>query len=439
MPTSEPTSPGAVVADYESARSLDPWLKGLPTRQPRDPSPTPTSIAASGGHLFDIAVRTPFAVLRSSAVTTNIEEMARFCAEHSLSLAPHAKTTMSPQLVGEQLSAGAWAATAALPVQVERLWDFGVGRVLLANEVADPTAMGRLGAGLDADRRRALLCFVDSPAGVALAENGLRDAATTVPVEVLVDVGHAHGRTGARSREQVVDVARAVARAPHLRLTGVGGYEGTISSVRDDTSTQQVDRYLTTLRETLAELLAMGLVDTAHPVVSAGGSIWFDRVAAVLGPLAVDGTTRVVTRSGCYVTHDHGMYADAAPRRGADSDSMLPTFRPALEVWARVVSRPEPGLAIVDAGRRDLSHDAGLPRPLTARRPDGRQVDLGTATVGSLSDQHAFVTVAAQSTLAVGDLVGLGISHPCTTFDRWPLLLRVDDDDRVVGVVRTYF
>jgi len=104
-----------------------------------------------------------------------------------------------------------------------------------------------------------------------------------------------------------------------------------------------------------------------------------------------------------------------------------------------VVSRPEPGLALLNAGRRDVSHDAGLPMPLRGHSADGVHVDLSTATVTALSDQHAFLQVPPDNPLAVGDLVGLGISHPCTTLDRWRLLLLVDDDYDVVGSARTYF
>jgi D-serine deaminase-like pyridoxal phosphate-dependent protein len=442
MPRNDPSSVSATVAAYEADRVLDPWLKGRPVGRPGDAPSTPTSIAAAGGSLFDATHRTPFALLRSSAVDANIAAMARFCIDRSLTLAPHAKTSMSPQLVGAQLAAGAWAVTAALPSQVERLWDFGVGRVLLANEVADPNAMRQLGARLDVGSERELLCFIDSTDGVALAERGLADVDTSAAVGVLVDVGHPGGRTGTRSLEQTVAVARAVDAAPHLRLAGIGGYEGTIGNVRDEPTRHRVDHYLHSLGATLDAVIGLGLVAAAQPVVSAGGSIWFDRVAAVLGPLAADGTARVVLRSGCYVSHDHGLYARAAPTNV--DDPAVPAFRPALEVWARVVSRPEPRLALVDAGRRDLSHDAGLPLPLAARRPDGTrphgtEVTIEEATVTGLSDQHAFLSLSPGSTLSVGDLVSLGISHPCTTFDRWPLLLRVDDHDAVLGVVRTYF
>ena len=39
----------------------------------------------------------------------------------------------------------------------------------------------------------------------------------------------------------------------------------------------------------------------------------------------------------------------------------------------------------------------------------------------------------------VGDLVGLGISHPCTTFDKWQVVYVVDDDYAIVDAVKTFF
>jgi D-serine dehydratase len=170
-------------------------------------------------------------------------------------------------------------------------------------------------------------------------------------------------------------------------------------------------------------------------VVSAGGSLYFDIVVDVLGPLA-KGWTTVLLRSGCYVTHDHGMYGAATP---ADQPSWrYGRFEPGLEVWARVVSRPEPDLVLLDAGRRDLSHDAGMPVPLAWSRPtDPRRRDLGGAHVPGLSDQHTFVAIPTDSELRVGDLVGLGISHPCTTFDRWPLMMLVDEDYTVADAIET--
>jgi D-serine dehydratase len=61
--------------------------------------------------------------------------------------------------------------------------------------------------------------------------------------------------------------------------------------------------------------------------------------------------------------------------------------------------------------------------------------------VTKLSDQHCFLHAdgEAPTPLAIGDMVELGISHPCTTFDKWPLLLEVNDDYDVIGGLKTFF
>jgi D-serine deaminase-like pyridoxal phosphate-dependent protein len=39
----------------------------------------------------------------------------------------------------------------------------------------------------------------------------------------------------------------------------------------------------------------------------------------------------------------------------------------------------------------------------------------------------------------VGDLLEFGISHPCTAFDKWPLVPVLDDEARLTGLVTTVF
>jgi len=378
---------------------------------------------------------TPVAVLRESAVRHNAMSLQAFCGRHGVELAPHAKTTMSPELIELQLAAGAWGLTVAVPHQVSVLLALGVPRILVANEIADPVALGSLArqaaaAGTD------LICYVDSVDGVRLARAALDPGA---PLSVLLEVGHAGGRTGVRTREQARAVAAEVAASPSLRLAGVAGYEGTVGSDRDDGTVAAVDGYLDLVGQVYRDLDIAGLLAPGTRVLTAGGSVFFDRVVARLGPLRDQGAT-VVLRSGCYLSHDDGFYSRVTP--GSAQRWGEAALRPALEVWARVVSRPEPGLALLDAGRRDLSHDLGLPVPRWRVRAGVRTVAVGLEAIG-LADQHTFVRVDPEqpqaADLAVGDLVGLGVSHPCTTFDKWRMLLLVDDDDRVTGAVRTLF
>ncbi|NUT96634.1 MAG: amino acid deaminase, partial [Saccharothrix sp.] len=191
-----------------------------------------------------------------------------------------------------------------------------------------------------------------------------------------------------------------------------------------------IDAYLDNLR-----VLAIGIHDlfeVEDPIVTAGGSAYFDQVATVLTrpwPFPV----RPVLRSGAYITHDDGFYRGISPLGRTPGEQ---PFRPALKAWAQVTSRPEPGLALLTMGKRDASFDEGLPEPQVVRTRDGVRPLKGEVT--ALNDQHTFLSLPADESVEVGDWVGFGLSHPCTVFDKWQLL-PVVDGTTVVDLVRTYF
>ncbi|MEU4220085.1 alanine racemase [Actinoplanes sp. NPDC026623] len=363
---------------------------------------TVRDFVAARHSLFDGSFTWPLLVVRDSAVRANIATMAGYADRHGFSFAPHAKTTMAPTLLDAQLAAGAWALTVATASQALVLRRLGVPRVLIANQVLDPTALRWLAA--EAARGWEVFVQVDSVAAVeAVAAAG--------GLAVLVELGHAGGRTGCRTVEEALAVARAAAAAPGVGLAGVTAYEGGLPDA------DAVDELLATLA---AAARAMTGLLGAEVLVSAGGSAWFDRVIKALAGQWLDGhRVRAVLRSGASVTHDDGFYAERTPFNREPEQG---TLAAALELWAQVLSTPEPGLAIVGMGKRDAPFDEGLP---TAQG----------LTVTRLNDHHAYVTGGA---VAVGDLVRFGLSHPCTAFDKWRFIPVVDDADVVVDVLHTY-
>jgi D-serine deaminase-like pyridoxal phosphate-dependent protein len=361
-----------------------------------------------GQRLADGPFTWPVLVARRSALRHNIATVAGYLAGHDVRHAPHGKTTMAPSLFAAQLAAGAWGLTAATANQVLVYRRAGVRRILLANQLLDPRPLSWLAAGLDADPDFTLLSYVDSMEGVAAlaATRGER------PIRVLVEVGFPGGRTGCRTVAEAVAVARAAASSPRLEVAGVAGYEGMLPTA------QEVRAFLGTLRAAADEV--SGAVPVAGPVVlSAGGSVYVDLVVDELAGRGYE----VIARPGAYVCHDDGFYAQHS--------SLATVLRPALEIWAQVLSTPEPGLAILGMGKRDAPHDEGL--PVVLGHAGGAPA---TGRVVRLNDQHTHLHANG---LRPGDVLRLGISHPCSAFDRWRVIPIVDDDDRVVDLIHTYF
>lgn len=378
---------------------------------------------------------TPVATLSMDAVRSNAAAMRDWCAAHEVSLAPHAKTTLSPELIDVQREHDVWGMTAALPRQVELLWQQGVSRVIMANELTDVAAVQWLGSRLAGDPALDLFLYADSVANVVILQSAMAAVPGERPLDVLIELGHQGGRSGARTVAEAVAVAGAVVASPRLRLAGIALFEGTIGATRTPETVARVDAFLAELGELFTALT--GHFEVGEPIVTAGGSLFFDRVVSVLATTAREQGARLVLRSGCYLVHDHGIYGKGTPSETGVRDA--PAFHAALNVWARVISCPEPGLALLDAGRRDVSFDAGFPIPLERVRAEERLDLEQAARVDALGDQHAFLRFERHVDIAPGDLVRLGISHPCSTFDRWDLMLVVDDQDAVVGTIRTDF
>lgn len=395
---------------------------------------TPRALIERGATLADPVFSTPLLVLRESAVDHNVKTLADYCARRGVVHAPHGKTAMSPELFSRQLAAGSWGLTAASVTQARAFADSGARRILIANEVTDPVAIGALSRMLDEVDGLEVYCYVDSPRGItSLAEVF---AGLDYTPALLVEVGVVGGRTGVRNADDAILLATS-AVAQGLRIAGVSCFEGPVA--HGDDARAAVAELFRVTRSIGERLYELGLLDPPASagtlVFSAGGSHHFDLVADIFGDAAVP-EPRIVVRSGSYIVHDHGTFVTDSPSvRGAD----IEPFLSAIEVFATVLSRPEPGLALFDAGRRDVSFDAGMPVVLAARHRTGDRVDINGFAVSELNDQHGFLHVPHESSLEVGDTLVLGISHPCTTFDKWTLAILVDDDDRITGVAHTIF
>ena len=237
----------------------------------------------------------------------------------------------------------------------------------------------------------------------------------------------ARGRGAAASAHRARGRRAARRRAPAVELRGFECFEG-IAPGEDLASPRR--RRAELARGPLRRrgqardegLLAPGV----EPWITAGGSAFFDLVASGLSAprrLPPRPAERLLPRARRRAVR---RARRRRPRRGwgARCDDR-PVLRPALELWAEVLSRPEPGLAILNAGKRDVPQDAGLAVPRRHLRAGDAapRAGLGLAARRDLRPARPALDAAGEEP-AIGDRVGLGVSHPCTTFDRWQVRVR---------------
>jgi D-serine dehydratase len=392
-------------------------------------------VARLGWSLLGEDLSLPAAVLYEAKLKHNLDWMRRFIAEYGVKFAPHGKTTMAPRLFEMQIEAGAWAITVATAHQALVAHEFGIKRVLMANELVGKANLEMVSRLLE-DEAFEFYCLVDSAALVEQLASYFGAAGKRL--NVLIELGVDGGRAGVRDQRQLLEVVEAIARHKDaIALRGVEVYEGVL---KDE---GEIRAFLKRACDVTAMLVAEGAF-VGKPILTGAGSAWFDVVAEEFTSADIASQVDIVLRPGCYLTHDVGSYLAAQQRMEKSNPvacKLQPGLETALHIWAYVQSIPEPGRAIVGMGRRDAAFDSGLPVPALFYRP-GTQAPVAAPAhwvVSKLMDQHAFLEIHAGDDVKVGDMVGFDICHPCLTFDKWRVIPIVDGEFRVVDLVKTYF
>jgi len=423
---------------------LDDRIRGVP---PGTFGLDSSLVASEHWHPADGRMSLPVLTLDEEAFIANRDLFLRYAREQGAMIAPHAKTPMAPDLARSLVEAGAWGTTVADIRQAAVMLRAGLSRLIIANEVGGSGGANRLAALVGAWPGVELFVFVDSVAAVNALAEAWRANAMLPPLRVLVELGA--GRAGARTTAEAEAIADAVdAAGGWLLIAGVATYEGAAAQSDPGRTDEAISALLAMTADMFLRLRARVGGDLPL-VVTAGGSVFFDKVVAALSPtVSRDGNAILVLRSGAVFFHDHGIYdrsLSALDARegfavGGVSVSAQNSFRPALRLWAEVLSRPEPGLAICGMGMRDVSFDQGFPIVLAVFRAGKRlSVPPARAEVFKLNDQHAFLTIAPGDDIAVGDVVEFGISHPCTCLDRYRVIFGVDAAGHVRHAFPTYF
>lgn len=419
------------------ATVLDGRTKGIPGTTP------PFALSGTGRQGWNVLnedMPLPLMVLKRSNLDYNANLFADYLSAHNLSLAPHGKTTMTPQIFDEQLRHGAWAITAATVNQVQVMRRYGVERILLANQLVGKAHLKSIASELNSDPCFEFYCFIDSLAQLRNMKHNLKKLSLNRPIRLLIEIGAAGGRTGVRTREAALSILHEIERANprHFTFAGLSAFEGALPNL--DKGSEPVEVFTEFVVEVAKAISTKTIARMNEFILTGGGSAYFDMIADRFKSVEMPVPVRVLLRSGCYVTNDHGVYqalqeaARRDPSRHWDRE-----FRPALEVWSYVQSMPEPGLAFLTMGKRDIPVDAGFPKPVKRYRPGSGFLEIGNAEMFDTNDQHAYVRLGTGADWQVGDMICSGISHPCTAFDKWRFIPVVNDDYDVTEGMLTFF
>ncbi len=336
---------------------------------------------------------TPALLIDLPAMERNIARMAAFFADKKAKLRPHSKTHKCPTISHKQLAAGnAVGVTCAKLGEAETLAAAGIRDILIANQIVGPQKIARLvGLAHHAD----VMVAVDDPVNVEQLSAAAVDAG--VRLRVLVEVNIGMNRCGVEPGEPALELARKVAESKGLRFMGLQGYEGHL--VMHPNLEERRQRTLAAMKS---------LVDTRRfiegsglevAVVSGGGTGTHDITGTV------DGVDEI--QAGSYIFNDV-RYRSVGAR-----------FDCALTVLATVISRPNPTLAITDAGHKVLTSEFGLPE----------LVGIDGASLIGLSEEHGKVGFKTPNReLRPGDRVEFIPSHGCTTINLFDHYHAIRDD-----------
>lgn len=337
---------------------------------------------------------TPVVLLERARMDRNIRAMQDACNAAGVKLWPHIKTHKMIEVARRQLAAGAEGLTCAKLGEAEAMLPSGVKRIFIAHSLVDPRIAPRLAAL--ADQLDELRVAATSPVQAAALAKVAAAAGRKLKVMLAVDTG-LH-REGVRDVAAAREVARIVAACPQLELAGVYTHEGQVYGADPAEQRAQVaavvDR-LAAVRDAVDPSLPLwpGCSVTARHMLATG------RVQVV--------------RPGAY------MFGDIAL---AIRTRVMAVEDVAVHVLVTVVDRPEPGLALIDAGSKVFSSDK-TPQGIFAVAADGRDIQ-----VAQVNEEHGYVRGGDVDSLKVGDRLRFIPAHICPVINLTDAVAVVEGD-----------
>jgi D-serine deaminase-like pyridoxal phosphate-dependent protein len=354
-------------------------------------------------------VDTPALLLDLDAFERNLTRLADRAKRMGVRLRPHAKTHKSPVIARRQMALGAVGVCCQKVSEAEALVQGGVADVLVSNEIAGARKCARLAAL--AREARIAVCVDDVAHIEALSAASV---AYGVTIDVLVEINVGGNRCGVEPGAPALALAEGIAKAPGLRFRGLQAYHGSAQHIADFAKRRDAAASAAAKARETRDLLARHGHDCADIEGAGTGTYAFEGTSGVYNELQV----------GSYI------FMDAHYARNLDENGRpVSDFEHSLFVYATVMSKPARDRAAVDAGKKALAMDSGMPT----------FADLRDIEYTAASDEHGNLKLGETNRpLVIGDKIRLIPGHcdPTVNLYDWYVGYRGDRVEALWPIAR---
>ncbi len=337
-------------------------------------------------------ISTPALLVYYDMMTENIEKMAKFAKENNVKLRPHVKTHKCPIVGKMQLEAGANGICVARVGEAEIFAENGFNDILIANEVVNLTQIKRL---VELNKTSLVRVCVDSEKNV-LDLNKIASK-NDVKLEILIEVDVGLGRNGVKPGEPALKLANLILKQPNLKLVGLQGYEGHLTSIIDPE-----------LRKKQAKECMKLLVDTKDLLNINGFNINYLTVSNTVTykfSAKYDGITEL--QPGTYIFNDEHYHR------------VSPEFNIAATVLGTITNNPSERFYTIDVGLKAATNDNG--NPILKNFPKCK--------IRVMTEEHSIFRTGPKDNFKIGQKVELYPSHICTTVNLYDFFTIIKDDE----------
>jgi len=350
---------------------------------------------------------TPMILVDQDILDHNINKYQTACDINKKQLWPMIKTHKSTSIAKMQLQAGAKGFLCGTLDECEILVNAGITDIMYAYPVATQPSIDRI---IELRRKSNIILRIDGLEAAELVNDVAKKAELLVDYTIIVNSGL--NRLGINPT-RTAQFARAMESFESLRFRGISTHPGHVYAA---TESRDVLKYA--MEEVEALKIAADLLRGEGfevEIITTGSTPTFSHAV-------VDNNIDIL-HPGNYVFHDVMQMALGVATEGEC----------ALTILASVISNPEPGIFIIDAGSKTLGLDKGA-HGSASIKGYGIVKRYPESEIVSLSEEVGKVSVGVNSELSVGDKIEIIPNHACVPANLTSRLITCRGED-VLGQI----